>query len=249
MIIYHIEAFVALASMLNFTKTSNKLHTSQPNLSKIIVNLEQEIGVQLFTRNRQAVKLTPAGEAFYCEAEKLLAQYHHAINVAQESKAGICGTIKLGFLGTALIDLLPKIVNRFQKQYPAIKLDLKDYTYSLLTEALIHENVDIALIPDRELDKVPQFARKHLFSDSMCAVAHKNHPLMKRTSISITELSQEPFIIMDPKVSIRDYELVTNICLKQNFFPNVIYEANTLNNLILMAKRFQSMYPAVNRSY
>lgn len=234
MTIFNLEALITLSDTLNFTKASTILHTTQPNLSKIIVNLEQEVGVQLLIRNKRDVKLTPAGEAFCQEARKLLKQYESAIEIAKIVDAGIHGVINMGFLGTALIALLPNIVNTFSKRYPKIRLNLADYTYSPLMNALADDEIDIALLPDRELDTIPKLAKKYIFSDSMCLVVSKDHKYADETIVDLSKACDEDFIMMDPKISIRDYELVTSMCVEQDFIPNVVYEANTLNNLILM---------------
>ena len=69
---YQIEAFITLAQTLNYTKASSLLHTTQPNLSKMIVNMEQELGVKLFVRNKRDVSLSPAGVAFLPQAERMM---------------------------------------------------------------------------------------------------------------------------------------------------------------------------------
>lgn len=234
MTISQIEALLTLASTLNYTKASAILHTTQPNLSRIIVNLEKEVGVQLLHRNKRDVKLTPAGKRFCREMEGLVYQYRHAIDAAREVESGIDGSIDVGILGTALVRQLPAIVGKFRQRHPNISLHLVDYTYSRLMEALAEEKVDMALIPDRELDRLPNLSKKFLFADDMCLVVKKDHPYAGAESIDLSSLRGEQFILMDKVISYADYELVTGICVEQDFIPQVAYEANTLNNLILM---------------
>lgn len=236
MTIQQIESFLTLASTLNFTKASAMLYTTQPNLSRMLASIEQEIGAQLLVRSKRDVKLTAAGEVFQREMERAVQQYYHAIEVTKQAESGVYGSVKVGFLGTALTARLPAIVNRFREQHPGIHLQLVDYTYSLLMEALAARKIDLAVIPDRELDRLPQIAKRYLFADDMCAVVSKTHKLAAESEIDLSLLVDEPFVMMDPKVSIRDYELVTDICIEQDFVPEVAYEANTLNNLLLMVE-------------
>lgn len=236
MTIYHIEAFLTIAETLNFTKASEHLHTTQPNLSRMIANIEQEVGVKLLDRNKRDVKLTPAGEVFSAEVKKSLEQYKNAITRAHEVDAGIRGTLDVAFLGTALSWVLPGMVHRFRERFPDIRLNLLDYTYSNLVDAIREHKSDIALAPEREIERIPGLERRFLFSDDMCLIVSSLHPLAGRNSVELSEVRDEPFIMMDPKISIRDYEMVSDMCTENGFEPNVAYKANTLNNLMLMVE-------------
>lgn len=231
-----IKYFLTLAETLNYTKASQILYTTQPNLSKSIVNLEEEVGVKLFIRTKRDVRLTPAGEIFRREAEKLMSHYMNAIYKAREVEEGLNGYITLGFLGTATTKLLPEIVQKFKEEYPNIYLDLKDYTYSSLFDALIEDEIDIALIPDRELETVPNVMRKFIFADDMCLAVGKDHEAANLDVIDLYDVKDEFFIQMDPKISIRDHKLITTMCIEQDFTPQVIYEANTLINMLMMVE-------------
>jgi len=231
---YQIEAFITLAQTLNYTKASSLLHTTQPNLSKMIVNMEQELGVKLFVRNKRDVSLSPAGVAFLPQAERMMEIYQKAIDDARDAEMGIQGTIKVGFLGSAMQTRLPSIVRAFREKHPKIYLELIDYTFSPLMAALIENKIDVAMLPDKELEFIPKLEKKFIYSDDMCAVVPQNHRLANRDFINIQELKHEPFIMMDPKISDRDYNLVNSICMDGGFIPNAVHLGNTLTNLLLM---------------
>ncbi len=234
--LFQLEYFLTLADTLNYTRASKLLHITQPNLSKMIVNLEAEVGAQLFQRSKRGVRLTPAGEVFHREIVDMMKVYHGALEKTRDVETGTIGMIDIGYLGTAVVHFLPAIVNQFRHENPTITLTLRDFTYSPLMEALAADKIDLAILPDRELDQIPNIAKKYLFSDNMCAVVPQEHPLAGREQIDLCELKGEPFVVMNPKISIRDYELVTNMCLEQDFLPNIVYEANTLTNLLMMVE-------------
>jgi DNA-binding transcriptional LysR family regulator len=229
-----LEYFLVLADVLNFTKASELLHITQPHLSKAIMSLEDELGVRLLTRNKRDVALTPAGEVFYREMKITNKLYFDAINKTIEADSGIQGVIKIGFLGTAVIRDLPKIVKNFRSRYPKILLDLIDYTFSPLHEALIDKTIDVALIPDQELDRFHWIVRKHLFEDDMCLVVSRDHPVSEFERVYLWDVREEPVIMLDADISPRDYNMVGRMCLEQGFFPRKILYANTLNNLMIM---------------
>lgn len=232
----HIEAFLTLASTLNFTKASASLHTTQPNLSKIIVNLEAEVGALLFSRNKRDVRLTPAGESFREDMIVFVEQYQAAIDRARAVEDSISGSVNVGFLGTALIRHLPRMVNDFQERHPKTLLKLTDYTYSRLIEALTANAVDVALIPDRSLETKSKYHKKLIYSDDMCLVVSKKNPLAQLDSVDLQDVRSEPFIVMDPEISRWDYELITSICMEHGFSPKILQKVNSLNNIIVMVE-------------
>lgn len=80
-----LECFVHVAETLNFSKSAQALHCSQPSISRVIHLLEQELGFELFERDRNQVALTPAGAVFYPQARQLLHQYQAAVEEARKA--------------------------------------------------------------------------------------------------------------------------------------------------------------------
>lgn len=236
MTFYQLRYFLTLAETLNYTKASQKLHITQPNLSKMIVNLEQEIGVQLFLRSKRNVRLTAAGQAFYEKASISLKAYENAVETARNIADGVTGKIEIGFLGTAMVHRMPALVKQFRREHPEIELHLTDYTYSPLLQDLLDDKLDIALLPDKELKGNPSISSKLLYADTMCAVLPRSHHLAGEEEIEVTQLRNEPFVMMNPAVSIWDVNLVTNICLEQGFSPDISDQANSLNNLMMLVE-------------
>jgi DNA-binding transcriptional LysR family regulator len=236
MTVNQLEYFLTLAHTLHYTKAAKLLYITQSHLSKTIAALEQELGVQFFIRDRRSVSLTQAGEVFRAEIDNIIPCLNSAVAKAREAHKGLYGVINVGFLGTAMTGLLPSIVNRFERTHPGISLNLFDYTYSSLQEGFYADKFDVAILPDRELEDAGNFEKKHLIADAMCVVVNKSHPFADRESIELYDLREEAFIIMDPKVSVRDSNMVTAICLEQNFLPKIALESNTLNNLLMMVE-------------
>ncbi|MDR0652345.1 MAG: LysR family transcriptional regulator [Synergistaceae bacterium] len=236
MTVNQLEYFLTLTRTLNYTKASKLLYITQSHLSKTIAALEQELGVQFFIRNRRSVRLTQAGEIFRSEIDNIIPCLNNAVVKARKAHSGLYGVIDVGFLGTAMINLLPVIVNRFERTHPNISLNLFDYTYSSLQDGFYADKFDVAILPDRELEGANDFEKKHLIADDMCIVVNRSHPFANREDVELYDLRNEPFIIMNPKVSVRDNNMVTGICLEQNFLPKISLESNTLNNLLMMVE-------------
>lgn len=233
--LFQLEYFIILAETLSFTKASQKLHITQPTLSKQIINLEHSIGSQLFIRNKRDVKLTSTGKVFYNEVKKTLYSYDSAIQKVKDMESGTTGVINVGILGTALIYHFPRIIERFHDKYPTIKVNPMDYTYHHLMENLSSGEIDVALLPDFEINKSPHVSKKTVFTDYMCVVVHKDHKFSEFKSVSMAMIKDDPLINMDPRFSRTDHFLVNSIFSREGLVPNTTYEASSLLNMMLMA--------------
>ena len=117
----HIRSFLSVAETLHFGRSAQMLHLSQPALSLQIKALEEEIGVELFSRNRHGTGLTEAGTAFRRDAEIALDRLELGKRKAQWASAGRLGRIRIG-LSTAAHEIVPKLLRRFRKSYPDVRV-------------------------------------------------------------------------------------------------------------------------------
>lgn len=232
--LFQLEYFITLAETLSYTKASQKLHITQPTLSKLIINLEHSIGTQLFIRNKRDVRLTSTGKVFYNEIKKTLNSYESAVQKVKDMESGTAGIINVGLLGTALVYHFPRIMKQFHNKHPAIRVNPMDYTYHGLMETLNSGEIDIAMLPDFEVGNFPHLAKKLVFTDHMCVVVHKEHKFSELKSVSVTMIKDDPLINMDARFSRTDHNLINNIYSKEGFQPNTIYEASSLFNMMLM---------------
>ena len=118
--IRQMQRFVTVAEYRSFRRAAAYLRISQPPLSVSIRNLEDEIGVQLFLRDRKRVELTKAGEIFLERARLILSQVDDSIRLAQSVKEGLRGQISIGFFPTATYEVLPQILRIFRTSYPDV---------------------------------------------------------------------------------------------------------------------------------
>src|SRR5579883_3186659 len=102
--------FVAVAEELHFRRAATRLHISQPPLSQQIAALEDELGVRLLARTRRRVELTSAGEAFLRDARTMLAELDVATATARAIDAGQAGVLRVTFVGSALLSIVPETV-------------------------------------------------------------------------------------------------------------------------------------------
>src|SRR5260221_11206492 len=119
----HLEYFVAAAEELNFTHAADRLHVSQPPFSKQIQDLEGELGVDLFQRERKGVALTEAGKAVLIDAREILRACDQAMKKAQRISRGELGKLTVGHMAALTHDFLGQTHQLCEKVSPEIIID------------------------------------------------------------------------------------------------------------------------------
>jgi DNA-binding transcriptional LysR family regulator len=142
----HLRYFVAVAELLHFRHAAERVHVAQPALSLQIRQLEKEIGVTLFVRSHHKVQLTPAGKAFYEKAQAILRQTGQAVAEARKVEQGEAGTIRVGFVSTAAISVLPGVMKALQAQVPAADIELRELAPGEQIDSLYREQLDIGFV-------------------------------------------------------------------------------------------------------
>src|SRR5580704_6746637 len=97
----HLRYFTAVVQWKGYREASRQIHVAQPAISQTVVDLEEELGLKLFSRAKRIAQLTPEGEIFYSEAMRTLAQAELAISTAKRAAKGDIGKLSIGFLGSA----------------------------------------------------------------------------------------------------------------------------------------------------
>src|SRR5262245_36824890 len=117
----HLRYVLAVEAELNFTRAAASLGLAQPNLSEQIRQLEARVGTPLFHRTKRRVELTAAGRAFGREARRTLAQAERALEAARLAAAGRSGVVRVGFVESAGIRFLPRLVGAFWEGHPSVR--------------------------------------------------------------------------------------------------------------------------------
>lgn len=222
--IRQLRYFISVAEHKSFTKAANELFVVQSAVSQQIASLEDELGIKLFNRNKRVVELTEAGKVFFYEAVRLLEQAESAITKAQRAAAGLIGTLKIGFLAAPVRNFLPILINKFLKKYPEIDVSLHHLTMMELNEKIESNDLDVVIslslkgnLPNKE-----QLEIHPLYSCSTCVYLPYDHPFVKKDTIMISDLREEPFIMRDREEAPQWNDYVIDLCMKQNFYPNIV---------------------------
>jgi LysR family hca operon transcriptional activator len=190
----HLRYFIAVADAGSLTVAAEqKLHTSQPSLSRQIRDLEQEVGVQLINRSAHGVELTSAGKAFLEHARTAVLQAEAAKDAALRAAHLTKPTLALGFLSGSEVDLLPEVTRILRRDFPGIDLRLTSDYSPALAKALMRGKLDAAFM--RPEEHMGDLAFKRVRTDQLIFVFPSDHRLASQKAIAPKEVANETFIL------------------------------------------------------
>jgi DNA-binding transcriptional LysR family regulator len=190
-----LQIFCVLADELNFTRTAERVHTVQSNVTTQIKALEEELGTPLFDRLAKRVVLTEAGRRFLPYAEKALTAMLEGHSAVQQSSEP-AGSLRIGAPESVLAYRLPQVLQCFRKRYPQVELLFRPHLDETLMDALEGGRLDMAI---RMVDIVDhaQCASVRLRTEKVFLIAHPDHPLAKKRSVQAADLAGEVMLLTE----------------------------------------------------
>lgn len=225
----HLRYFVAVADTLHFTRAAERLHLTQPALSRQIHDLEDELGVVLFRRHGHETALTPAGRRFLVHAQEMLELAERAVrDVRQEGS-----TLRFGHYGTLWVDRYGPALRAFGRQHPKVALRAVEQTPVELVKSLRRGEVDVALIGPSTPALRKEFEVKRLESLPALVALGSAHPLAKKRKLALNELRGTPWIVWDEKDFPGREMPLREAARKAGFEPKVLGRADSVASLFV----------------
>lgn len=209
MTIQQLRYFRDTAEVLNFTKVANSLHISQPNLSHAIFSLEQELGFQLFVRQRgRQTVLTDDGKAFYQYVKSALDILDGGIQAIQQSNEMRAKTIRIAYSHVYGLVIVPTIVGAFKNQFP------KGESPSVQFNVIQSKADFLEMVHSGEVDAAFSFAEgtstisaTPVSSIELKVMVSGQNILSKKTAITIEDIAEEPLICCDQEPYLHEHIL------------------------------------------
>jgi DNA-binding transcriptional LysR family regulator len=173
-----LDAFLRVASEGSFTAASASLHKSQPAVSKLVRNLEDELGIQLFDRGAYRATLTDAGRLFFERAAGVLESTEALRSFALELAGEAEPIVRLAIEAVAPLDRISAVLRAVQESYPAVRIELRTERLSGAIEALANDAADLAVATTLGLDKNRMETRRFV-GVRVVPVARADHPLAR----------------------------------------------------------------------
>lgn len=223
----------------SFSKAAKTLFISQPALSKAVMKLENELGIELFKRDHTSVNLTPAGAAFLIQANQILEMTNDLEQKMNEFAAAKVITLRIGSSQFYIKYFFPHIIPYFNKLFPNINIKITEGVSDLTENFLLNGDLDLAIIPLPV--KSPKIEHTVVYEESFqfafCSSNEEQHHLYKMASqesyFDLSYFKNEPFILLKHGFKMRN--LSESICEGFGFQPKVVFETenyDTINSLI-----------------
>jgi len=198
--------FAAVAEELSFTRAAERLHLSQPALSKQIRGLETLMRAKLFDRDRRQVRLTAAGTTLLAVANQLLSDWDEGAAAVADAAAGDARVLRVGTLTAIGRALYPRITSHFAKRQPGWRIELRSFDWGDPTAGLHDRATDTAFV---WLPIETETLRSEvLVSERRFVALSTRHPLATRTEVDFAELADEPFVALPRSAGpLRDFWL------------------------------------------
>lgn len=192
---FRLKVFHTVSMKLSFTKAANELFISQPAVTKHVHELEQQLGVRLFSRNGSSIALTASGEVLLSYAEKIFKLYASLENeIAQLNDLG-SGTLNIGASTTLAQYVLPRLLAMFQKTYPKIAITVLQGNSEQIQQYIINEKIDIAIVEG--ISNHQQICYEPFIQDEIVLVARANRKFLTKGEIKAEQLAQIPLVLRE----------------------------------------------------
>ena len=218
----HLRYFVAVAEELHFGHAASRLHTSQPSLSQQVRDLERELKVDLLTRTKRHVELTPAGRRFLEEARGILAAADRAAGLAREAERDESWKIVLGISAETDWQFLGRALRQFGEHVPSARVLFQNLTPEEQVASLREGRIDLGFVSlplDAEGLVTQTTHRVRLF-----VALPEEHALAGRETIRLEELSGEAYTLWPRHLSPGSYDQLFALFARAGFGPPVMME-------------------------
>ena len=234
--IRQLRHFVSLAEEMHFGRSAKQLCITQPALSISIGKLEDELGLRLFERDRNGVRLTVSGELMLERAREILNYVGRASSFSASIAAGRLGRIEVGFSTPILTDEVERLLESCRANLPQLDVVMREATSQKQVELLMSGRLDAGLVSFPRPPAGLEFVE--LFEDRFVLCLSASHPLARRPRLSLSELHSEPFIFPSREGMPSIHDQLMGLCASAGFQPRVSYESqHALSTVALVARR------------
>lgn len=217
-----LELFMAVAEYGSFTRAAEKTFVTQPYLSKVVKQLEEELNVTLFNRTTRKLELTDAGKIVIEQGRLALKPLQDMPNLLDELQDLRKGEIMLGIPPVIGTLIFPSMAQKFHRVFPDVTLRLFEFGAKQILALAEEEKIDIGFTV-KPFPEDHFYVKPYFVDEFMIYLSHR-HPLASRKKVKVSELAQDKFILFTNEFTLHD--TVVSLCKKNGFSPNIAYESS-----------------------
>ena len=224
------EIFCKVMENGSFTKTAEELGYSQSAVSQAVRTLEQETETVLIDRKKDGIGLTADGEQYLPYFQQIYQAEKNLERKEEEMKGLTNSAIRIGTFTSVSRTFLPRLMMEFKKQYPEVRFILQQGEYTSIAQWVRNGSVDFGFA---NAEAVPGLETSILYKDEMAAVLPKGHPLTEKQVISLKDLEQEPFILLDEG----EYSVPEQAFRRAGLHPKIEYKVYDDYSILAMVRQ------------
>ncbi|MFN3243746.1 MAG: LysR family transcriptional regulator [Planctomycetota bacterium] len=225
---HQLRYFVAAAETGSMSRAAEREHVSQPALSRQVAQLEKRLGVQLFDRVKQRIRLSEAGRYFLPRARQLLCDAQTSEQQLRERFGGSRRTLRVGFVGPFLDDLVAPTVRELRREQRGLKVALFDLPPRAQLERLAARELDAAILGNLEAEHRQSFQVRALSRHRFALALPESHPLANTRSVELAAMRDEPFVSLDDAWFPGRRRFLLDTCAQAGFEPEVAVELDSV---------------------
>jgi len=230
-----LSCFIAVAEELHFGRAAERLHMTQPPLSRQIQQLENELGVVLIDRTTRSVTLTPAGVAFLPDARRILQLAEGAALTVKRVPAGDLGTVVVGFTAASAHAVLPRLLDKAREQLPDVQLELREMVTAAQIEGLMTGELDLGMA--RPPLKRPGLVSRPLLHEQLVAAVPSAHPLAALPrQLTLTDLDGQDVIMYSPVEARYFNELLISTFTIAGATPRYVQYVTQVHTMLVLVR-------------
>lgn len=228
--IKQLKYLCAVAEHRHFSKAAQACHVTQSTLSAAIQELESQLGVKIFERNKKTVLITPLGEKLLGQARIVLGDVEDFVGLARAHETPLSGDLRLGVIPTIGPFLLPPILSDLRKRFSRLKLFLKEEMSAELVQDLQQGQLDLVILALPY--PLPEMETVSLFKDEFLLCLPPGHEWEKHAQVKQHQLRGQSLLLLEEGHCLRDHAL--EACKLETADADIVYQGTSLHTLVQM---------------
>lgn len=228
-----LKYFLAVAKEGNITRAAESLHITQPTLSRQIMELEEDMGTELFIRGKRQIMLTDSGILFQQRAKEIVQLYDKAKREMAEQNDLLGGTVSIACVESIASNLLPEVLIEFSKQHPMVKYELYSADGNDIREKIDRGDIDMGVLIEPVETAKYDYIRLP-FYEQWGIVMRKDDPLAEKDKIMTEDIQNKPLIVPRRTIVIEEIAKWLEIDSEK---LNIVASHNLLTNSLLLVEK------------
>ncbi|MGQ3676445.1 LysR substrate-binding domain-containing protein [Xanthobacter sp. TB0139] len=233
----HLRYFIAVAEEGNIGRAATRLHISQPPLTRQIQQLEAELGVTLFIRTPRGMEMTEAGALFLEEARNIRSILEQATERTQRAGQGKLGRLDIAIFGSAILDVIPKLLLAYKERFPDVKIVLHTMNKHEQVEALRQRRITVGF--NRLLTPIADITEELVTTEALRLAVNTANPLAALDEVPFSKLADQPLVLFPTGARPSFLDTVVSLCQSAGFVPQISQEVgDAVTGVALVASGF-----------